>query len=146
MADQTSDTDPVLERPSRTVTYRGMKLTVGPLELRQFGPFSREIRYALPGVMRLIGASELSEFEFGAAALDFLSENAEQAQHALAIAVNQDADWIGGGTADEVIELARAVFEVNRDFFTNRIAPLLVGLRQKGESPTSGDGLTPSTT
>lgn len=141
--------DPILERPTAAVSYRGESLVVGPLELRQFGPFTREIRDMLPAVLRLVAASEGNEFDVLDAMLDLLAGHAEQAQHALAVAVDREPEFIGRGTADEVMALARAVYEVNRDFFGRAVAPMLRDLKPKAaaaEPAPSGDGPTSSTT
>lgn len=144
-----TQTDPVLDRPTAAVTYRGDSIIVGPLELRQFGAFMREIRDMLPDVMRLIAASEGTDFDMLAAMLDLLAYHAEQIQHALAIAVDREPEFIGRGTADEVTSLARAVFEVNRDFFAAKVAPLLPSPKPADSGSTDaahGDGPTSSTT
>lgn len=141
--------DPVLERPTEQVTVRGETITVGPLELRQIGPFTREIRYIVPGVMRALGAADMTDGSFELAALDLLADSAEQVQHALAAAIDRDPEWIGRATADEVIVLAQAVYRVNRDFFGRKVAPLLKDLRASSAAAAetmAEDGPTQSTT
>lgn len=142
-------TDPVLDRPTAAVTYRGESIIAGPLELRQFGPFTREIRDILPSIMRLMAASEGDDFDMLTAMVDLLADHSEQMQHALAIAVDREPEFIGRGTADEVAALARAVFEVNRDFFAAKVAPLLPSPKPADSGSTEaahGDGPTSSTT
>ena len=40
-------------------------------------------------------------------------------------AIDQDKAWLEGLMLDDMITLGKAVYEVNRDFFAKRIAPLL---------------------
>lgn len=147
-----TQTDPILDRPTAAVPYRGESLVVGPLELRQFGPFTREIRDILPSIMRLMAAIEGDDFDVLTAMVDMLAGHSEQMQHALAIAVDREPDFIGRGTAGEVMALGRAVFEVNRDFFVAKVAPMLRNLKQADSGSTeaapspSGDGPMSSTT
>lgn len=142
-------TDPILNRPTAAVKYHGESIIAGPLELRQFGPFTREIRDMLPDIMRLIAASEGTDFDMLTAMVDLLADHTEQMQHALAIAVDREPEFIGRGTADEVMALAQAVYEVNRDFFAAKVAPMLRSLKPADSGSTEaahGDGPTSSTT
>jgi hypothetical protein len=56
--------------------------------------------------------------------------------------VKLDRATVSRGNPAEFLALAVAVFEVNRDFFVQTLAPLLAGLLQKAKA--SGDGKTRS--
>lgn len=137
---------PVLERPTERVSLLGETLTIGPLELRQIGAFMREVRYIVPDVMRLLGASNADDGSFELALLDLVADHAEQVQHALAAAIDREAEWVGRATADEVIALATAVYRINHDFFVRKVAPILKQIQDKAAAAaTQTDGPTQST-
>jgi hypothetical protein len=74
--------------------------------------------------------------------VDLIGTHGEELYEGVAICVDKDAAWIADGELDEFVALASKVFEVNRDFFARRLAPLLVAGR--AESATPGDGPTPA--
>ena len=43
----------------------------------------------------------------------------------MAIATRRPVDWVAGLGLDEAVRLAEAVFEVNADFFIQRVLPSL---------------------
>ena len=57
--------------------------------------------------------------------LAILAEHGEAVIAALAIATRRPVDWVAGLGLDEAVRLAEAVFEVNADFFIQRVLPSL---------------------
>ncbi|HHA2690798.1 TPA: hypothetical protein ACOEPG_002776 [Stenotrophomonas maltophilia] len=134
--------DDVITPPTRTVAFRGEKLIVGPLRLQQIGPFITASRTIIARVAMMAGAVDGSErAAVGAILLDLLEQDGAEIAAALAVATGRDAEWIAGGTLDEVADLLDAVVGLNRDFFAHRLRRLLLQAKLQADestgSPTS---------
>ena len=76
--------------------------------------------------------------------LRLLGSHGEAMIEAMAIASRQSCEWIAGLALDEAIFLAQALFEVNADFFIQRVVPKLgeavsrIGSQLAGPTPASG--------
>jgi len=135
----------VITPPTRTVAFRGEKLIVGPLRLQQIGPFITASRTIIARVAMMAGAVDGSErAAVGAILLDLLEQDGAEIAAALAVATGRDAEWIAGGTLDEVADLLDAVVGLNRDFFAHRLRQLLV--QAKLQADVSTDSPTSSST
>jgi len=143
MADDSADA--FMTPPTKSVTARGETIKIAPLQVRQIPPFAREIRFALPGFMRLFGASGVEDGSFELAFLDLIADHGEAMQHAVAIAADRDPEWVGAMDLDEFMILARAVVEVNSDFFRQKVTGSLQELRSQTAALSNGDGPTQST-
>ena len=55
--------------------------------------------------------------------LALLADHGEAVIEAVAIATRRPVDWVAGLDLDEATRLAEAVFEVNADFFIQRVLP-----------------------
>lgn len=60
-----------------------------------------------------------------------LAEDGEALIQALAIACRRPPEWLAGLSLDEAIQVAEAVFEVNADFFIQRVVPQLQRVSQR---------------
>lgn len=134
--------DDVITPPTRTVAFRGEKLIVGPLRLQQIGPFITASRTIIARVAMMAGAVDGSErAAVGAILLDLLEQDGAEIAAALAVATGRDAEWIAGGTLEEVADLLDAVVGLNRDFFAHRLRRLLLQAKlqadEGSDSPTS---------
>ena len=75
--------------------------------------------------------------------LRLLGSHGEAMIDAMAIASRQSREWIAGLALDEAIFLAQALFEVNADFFIQRVVPKLgeavsrIGSQLSGPTPAS---------
>ena len=79
--------------------------------------------------------------------LALMAEHGEAVIEAVAIASRRPVDWVAGLGLDEAVRLAEAVFEVNADFFIQRVLPSLteaatrisqtLGPRNPGAMPSS---------
>lgn len=137
--------DDVITPPTRTVAFRGEKLIVGPLRLQQIGPFITASRTIIARVAMMAGAVDGSaRAAVGAILLDLLEQDGAEIAAALAVATGRDAEWIAGGTLDEVADLLDTVVGLNRDFFAHRLRRLL--LQAKLQADESTDSPTSSST
>ena len=129
----------VLEPEARAVQYQGERLEIGPLTI---GMLPKFVRLARPVIDALIDAdlAQLQDGEELDVLLDLVVDHGEASFAAAALVTAKPQAWIESGDPAEFVELATAIFEVNRDFFTRRLAPLLAG-RAK---PSTGTGATPS--
>ena len=106
---------------TREVEYAGERLVVQPLTVGQIPAVVRNARPVINSVLAL-EASDDDEGALVDLALDLIERH--------------------GGGVFELVRLGRAIYEVNRDFFAQRLAPMLAEWR---ESRSAGAGKTPST-
>jgi len=127
----------VIIPPARTVRFRGEQLEVTPLRLQQIGPFITASRTIIARVAMMAGAVDTAPAAAtGAILLDLLEQDSAELAGALAVAVGRDAEWIAGGTLDEVADLLEAVVGLNRDFFAHRLRRLLMQAKPLAEEST----------
>ena len=135
----------VIIPPTRTVRFRGEQVQVTPLRLQQIGPFITASRTIIARVAMMVGAVDTAPAAAtGAILLDLLEQDSADLAGALAVAVGRDAEWIAGGTLDEVADLLEAVVGLNRDFFAHRLRRLLMQAKPLAEDST--DSATSSST
>lgn len=122
------------------VDLAGEYLEIAPLKVGELPAFIRAIRPF---------AQHLTED------VDWLSlfgERGDDLVHALALSVRRPREWVAARELDEAIRLAEAVFEVNADFFVQRLVPMLARVASKVEtigarySSASSPTATPSRT
>lgn len=70
------------------------------------------------------------------AIVSLISDHGESVIEAVSIASGVNKDDIEAMMLDDFIELAVLVFEVNADFFTNRLVPSIKGLSEKLKTMT----------
>ena len=107
----------VLQAPAVTVTVGGQDIVVQPVKLGQLPQFLRAVRPILAAV-----------FQGGAAEFDLVAlyaDHGDGVTDALSIATGVPRSQVEQWTLDEALAVGRAVFEVNQDFFRNRVAPML---------------------
>ena len=129
----------ILEPQAKAVEYRGERLEIRPLTI---GMLPKFVRLARPVIDALIDA-DLAQLQDGDeldVLLDLVVDHGEASFAAAALVTAKPQAWIESGDPAEFIALATAVFEVNRDFFIRKLAPLLGG-RAK---PSAGTGVMPS--
>jgi len=127
----------VIIPPARTVRFRGEQVQVTPLRLQQIGPFITASRTIIARVAMMAGAVDTAPAAAtGAILLDLLEQDSAELAGALAVAVGRDAEWISGGTLDEVADLLEAVVALNRDFFAHRLRRLLMQAKPLAEEST----------
>lgn len=79
--------------------------------------------------------------------LELLADHGEALIKAIAVASRQPQDWVAALTMDDAIRLATTLFEVNADFFVQRVVPTIQHAAARINAQMSGPlaGLTPST-
>lgn len=123
--------------PSRTVKFRGEVLVVGPLRLEQLGPFITASRSTIGHIAMIAGLPDGSAaVDVGALVLDLLEQGGGEIASALAVVVDRDPEWVGGGTLEEVAQLIEAVAGLNRDFFALRLRLMVATIRDAAAPPT----------
>jgi hypothetical protein len=128
----------VITPPARHVAFRGTQVTVMPLRLEQIGPFIAASRTIIARVAMVAGVVEdAGPVEVGALLLDLLEQDGPEVAKALAVAIGSDAEWVAGGTLDEVADLLEAVVGLNRDFFARRLLRLVQAARSAGANPAA---------
>lgn len=137
-----SDELEALEPSGSSIPYRGEMLDVRPLEIGQVPQLVRKCRGAVNVVLAMDALPDGNDVGFIDLIMDLAGSHGEELYEGVAICVGKDPAWIAKGKLDEFAVLATAVFEVNRDFFVRRLAPLLGAGR--GSPPANGGGQTPS--
>jgi hypothetical protein len=112
-----SDLD-VLAPPWQEITLAGKPLTITPLVV---GELPAMLRAVQPFVREFAGEPDWPAL---------LGEHGEAVLAALALGSRQPREWVDALPLDEALTLAAAVFEVNADFFVQRLAPTIGALAQ----------------
>ena len=143
----------VLAPTGASVAYRGERLEITPLTV---GQLPRLVRVARPVIDAVLDLESLPGDNDGALltlVMDMVERHGEAAFEAVAVATGRDLAWIEGGDLAEFIALAKAVIEVNRDFFDRKLAPLLAGraagavdAKSNGAGPTSSSSSSTAAT
>jgi len=132
----------VLEPSGSSVMYGGERIEVLPLTI---GQLPKIVRLARPVIDSLMAMDESAgEAEMVAMLMDMLDKHGEAMFGAVALAVDKPEEFIAKGKLDEFVDLAKAVYEVNRDFFAQKLAPLLAGRVASPAKPGRGAGKTAS--
>ncbi len=127
------------------VEFRSERLEIQPL---RFGQALEIIAAAAPLVEGLVAYASQSGLNDDIVFFTgMLAKHGDQVPRVLAIASGRDAEFIKGGDLAETLELCGTVYEVNRDFFDQRLAPLFARWRARLQGPERSDGAgpTPST-
>lgn len=132
----------VLAPASTSVSFGGTEVQVLPVCA---GNIPGLIRSARPVLQALLAGNVLTgegdELDINLLQLaDLLGDHGDAVFDALAIASGIDAKSLRGAQLDEVLRVAKVCIQVNRDFFSQRVAPLLAGMAQR----MPGAGPTPS--
>ena len=96
-----------------TLVIGGERLELTPLKVGDVPAFARAIQPA---------AASLSDSPDW---LALLAEHGEAVIDAVAIASRRPPEWVTNLALDDAVRLAEAVFEVNADFFIQRVLPSL---------------------
>ena len=107
--------------PGVKVSARGEEITVEPFKVKQWTAAIKIVRDIMPTVQKHTVGDRVNM-----AAL--MLDAADPVLDLVALGVRKPRAWIDEADADEAIELAKAVFELNRDEFLKKILPLLGSL------------------
>lgn len=96
-----------------TLVIGGERLELTPLKVGDVPAFARAVQ---PVAASLSASPDW---------LALLAEHGEAVIDAVAIASRRPPEWVTNLALDEAVRLAEAVFEVNADFFIQRVLPSL---------------------
>ena len=94
-----------------SIEIAGERIDLTPLKVGEVPAFARAVQPIAAGL------SASPDW------LALLAEHGEAAIAAIAIATRRPVDWVAGLDLDEATRLAEAAFEVNADFFIQRVLP-----------------------
>lgn len=77
--------------------------------------------------------------------LALLTEHGDAILDALAIAARRPREWVEALSLDNAVQLATALFEVNVDFFVQRVVPAIQSAAARIDRNVRAAGMTPST-
>lgn len=109
----TGDTFAALPPVPVTLVIGGERLELTPLKVGDVPAFARAVQ---PVAASLSASPDW---------LALLAEHGEAVIDAVAIASRRPSEWVTSLALDEAVRLAEAVFEVNADFFIQRVLPSL---------------------
>jgi hypothetical protein len=134
-----SDLDILVPAPA-VVEIDGELLEITPLRV---GELSAMLRAVGPFAEELIGEPDF---------LRLLTEHGEAVIEAVAVAARRPKEWVDRLLVDEAIRLATVVFEVNADFFVQRVVPAVQAAAARlnkapaGAMPSSGSSASDTAT
>ena len=108
-----SDTFAALPPVPVTLVIGGERLELTPIKVGEVPAFAKAVQ---PVALSLSASPDW---------LALLAEHGEAVIEAVAIASRRPAEWVRDLELDEAVRLAEAVFEVNADFFIQRVLPSL---------------------
>lgn len=130
-----------LEPSGSSIKYRGEVLSIRPLTV---GQLPRLVRTARPAINAVLALQDLPDDPAVDGFVDLLvslvADHGESVYQAVAICIDRPVEWVAGGELDEFVALSKLLVEVNRDFFVQRLGPLL---GRRADTPTAGGGPTP---
>ena len=109
----TSETFAALPPVPVTLVIGGERLELTPIRVGELPAFARAVQ---PVAVSLSASPDW---------LALMAEHGEAVIEAVAIATRRPVDWVAGLGLDEAVRLTEAVFEVNADFFIQRVLPSL---------------------
>ena len=119
-----------------TITVKKIKFGKIPEASRLIVPISKQIAAVFrPDDSRTV-------FDMGALFVELMANGGDALIVALGFFINKPREWFDGIENDEGLELLKAVYEVNADFFRRRILPLFT--QAVAETPSNGVTLSES--
>ena len=115
----------VLEPSGSSVPYQGRVIDVRPIKVGQVPAIVRAARPVIDAVLALESLPDGNDAALVDVLLDLLGNHGDAVFVAAALFTGEPEDVLREGDIDEFIRLATAVIGVNRDFFAQRVAPLL---------------------
>ena len=136
----------VLEPAGSSITYQGRTIDVRPIKVGQVPAIVRAARPVIDAVLALESLPDGDDAALVDVLLDLLGNHGDAVFVAAALFTGEPEDVLREGDIDEFIRLATAVIAVNRDFFAQRVAPLLKerAAAARAASLSNGAGPTPS--
>lgn len=132
MSEGAADEMEVLAAARTSVTYQGESLEIAPLPVGRIPLLVRELRPVVAALRSASAAEGVIEIDITPElVMDLVVDHSAALFEATALCIGRDRQFVERGDPAEFIALALKVVEVNRDFFTRQIMPLLGGLRDR---------------
>lgn len=77
--------------------------------------------------------------------LALITQHGDAIVDVLAIAARRSREWVEALSIDDAVNLASVLFEVNADFFVQRVAPAIQSAAARIKEIVQSGGMTPST-
>ena len=120
----------------KKLDIRGRAVEVGPLTVRQI-PVMIKAFSVFSGKAATDSGVQKDDW------MTLFAEHTDKIVEAIAVAIRQPQDWVYELHPDEAIILCEAIWEVNQDFFVNRVLPVLT--KALGGAPQLPPSLHPVT-
>lgn len=105
----------VLNPPQASVQFGGESVTVTPIRMGKLQAFTRVVRPIASDIMEALGGS--------GDLLTTIELHCDRLIEAVQIATGIEREKLDNALPDEFIALAKAVIEINADFFARRLLP-----------------------
>ena len=137
----------ILDPQPAVVQFRGERLEIRPLTVGQLPRFARLAKPIIAGLLDS-ALDDTAESGLIDVLLDVVGDHGEAAIEATALVTGRPVEWLEAGNPAEFLALVSAVFQVNRDFFTHQVVPVLATLRPSaaGAGPMPSSSSSPTGT
>lgn len=140
--------------PGRAISAGGETFTLTPFKFGQLPTATRLLKpvagaLSAGGVFSIQSVGGETQFllasDWPLKVVGLVADGGEDVLKFVAFAAGKPIEWVNGLDADEGIALAKAVLEVNADFFVHRVLPLL-GMGQPSGGVISSASSSPAAT
>ncbi len=140
--------------PGREISAGGETFTLSPFKFGQLPTATRLLKpvagaLSAGGVFSIQNVAGETQFllasDWPLKVVELIADGGEDVLKFVAFASGKPIEWVNGLDADEGIALAKAVLEVNADFFVRRVLPLL-GMGQPSAGAISSESSSPAVT
>ena len=140
--------------PGREISAGGETLTLSPFKFGQLPTATRLLKpvasaLSAGGVFSIQSVGGEAQFllasDWPLKVVELVADGGEDVLKFVAFAAGKPLEWVNGLDADDGIALAKAVLEVNADFFVRRVLPLL-GMGQPSAGAILSESSSPAVT
>jgi len=145
MSGEHDDLNMIAPEPRPPVQFMGRAVEVRPLTIGQIPAVTRLLRGVKIGAV-FGGDESIADIDF----MGLIADHGDQMIGAVAMATGMKSDEVERADPAEFIELARAIVEVNSDFFIRKVVPQIMasikgaGAFLQAKVVAAGIGETPS--
>jgi hypothetical protein len=144
MSGDNDDLNVIASEPRPPVLFMGRAVEVRPLTVGQIPAITRVLRGV--NIQAVFTGDKIADIDF----MGLVADHGDQMIGAVAIASGMKSDEVAQAAPDEFIELARAIIEVNSDFFIQKVVPQIMASINgasaflQARTAAAGIGETPS--
>ncbi|WP_298220145.1 DUF6631 family protein [Halothiobacillus sp.] len=134
----------ILFPEGKTITIGGEEITIKPLT---FGQIPKASKMIAP-IIKAMSSAELggqSLLDLAGNWVEIMAVGGEDLIALIGWAINKDRDWFDSLGMDDGINLIKTVIEVNSDFFTKKVIPMLPQASQDSGATSSQSSSEPVT-